>query len=189
MKMALRRKVQAACSSPSSGLWRERLARKEFAGWARSDKLWGKRIANSLEKGMMPLRKPSGVKRSLQEPCPRLPMGCGCPYQQDGGPGCEEQGGETRRDGMSPAAAGHRPAHLPSGPFPAPLAPEHPDKAKSSSVILRPLKNGSAGEAECIWGTTPKCYSIKACRVWVRDGSPAPTPILSSTCSIWIDAS
>jgi len=25
------------------------LARKEFAGWAPSDKLWGKRIANSLE--------------------------------------------------------------------------------------------------------------------------------------------
>lgn len=34
--------------APRSGLRRELLARKGFAGWAPSDKLWGKQIANSM---------------------------------------------------------------------------------------------------------------------------------------------
>lgn len=72
-----------ACYSPR--LHRELLARKEFAGWAPSNKPWRKQMANSLEKGVMALQKPARGKRSLQEPCPKLLVGC--PHQQDGAPG------------------------------------------------------------------------------------------------------
>lgn len=64
---------------------RELLARKEFAGWAPNNKLWRRQMANSLEKGVIALQKPARVKRSLQEPCPKLLVGC--PRQQDGAPG------------------------------------------------------------------------------------------------------
>lgn len=168
-----------ACYSPR--LRRELRAREAFAGRAPSDKLWGQQIANSLEKGVI----------SLQEPCPKARactplMGCGCLRQQDGRPEHELQGRETRRDGVSPAPAGHCSVHVPSWPH-RPLSILM--KPNSASVILKPLKNGSAREAEGVLGTTPKRDGIKACRAWVQDGSHVPIPVLSSTCGIWIDSS
>lgn len=76
MEMALRSQAQAACSSPSFRLRRELLARKEFAGWAPTDKLRGKRIANSLGKGGMISARtlPQGLRlhaaRGAQVPVP-----------------------------------------------------------------------------------------------------------------------
>lgn len=166
----------------SSWLWRGLLAGEEFAGWAPSDKLLGE------TNGKQPAERCGDLCKSL---APRVvlarslwgagardsgtgDLGMNCGVGTPGETGCLQQQQDITLHTSQPSPS--RP-HWPLSTL---------TKPNCTWVIFRPLKNGSAEEPECVLGRTPKHYSIKACRVWVRDGSRVPTPLLRSTCSIWI---
>lgn len=171
--------------APRSGLRRELLARKGFAGWAPSDKL-GETNCKQHDGLVETTQGEKTSARTLSQAAHgvRVPTSAGW-----GSLGARSRVGRPRKT----RCLQHQQDIALHTSTPGPSQPHWPlstlTKPSGTLLILRPLKNGSAGEAECVLGTTPERYSSKACSLWVRDGSHMPTLILSSICNIWIDSS
>lgn len=120
-----------------------------------SDKLWGKQTADSLGKGVM------SSARALPQALHDAAVGCRCQWDGDLGTNCRvERPGETMCLQHQQDITLHTCPSSPSRPhWPLSILV----KPNVALVILRPLKNGSVGEEECVLGTTPKCCSIQDC--------------------------